>query len=976
MRTSSTTINENLSNKKRKLPLWIAKEQANFESSNRTDLIGKSKGKKYFMHVQKSDSLSSEPAPQQSLKKQEEKCEEKSSSSLVKPIESTIEQVEIAMDPIGFHKKLLQEIGGMLKDDDINKRGDAIGCYIKNMMKTKLSYLFNDMPFTDEEIKKIVSLYKHKETRDLYVFLRKKSYPRITMLFFTKNDCQLLNLMEELATLEAIKSKITLESKRGESQLSPVSLLGKTELQILKDTLSPLGFVALTGIGVNILPQMLQKGANVTINEGHEPRFRDIKKIVLKKAGVNLKPQFYLPGTALAKAAATLRLDVVDLLVQHIMCTPELIVPYMRKLTTKALFALSNSYELDFVKQFNPSLPEERYSETRLAIVEKLRDGLANISAVIPCYTDKPGKKGEIDAVFGFHHLLIDAVREADLPLVEYITRYVIDPRIGRMVLSTRYDDASQGIIEELAATGKTAAIERIIKSLIGFSSRSFVVREQISEERSSEPRPDPVQKKKDDFKKLMNDTFCNLIRGAKTFDTHIINTMEFLIKQGADINVGVQAALDSFKDEAFQICLDLGGTLHASQLIDKEYKHEDRKNRFTKIYQDHLKKMTRPAVDALISDLQEQKSLMSDKLTIDLYLAQILLTNFNCNSDVINQLGKENYDNHIDVLKRLSDCKDINILKKIAEKADYAPVYRSKLNADELKLESKDLEQYLVQATKLGNLSLLKDILKLEKINRWDLWSLFYDFGTEATALCFMDAFKNESFWMQLLGTVFLKNGWYEKFDILVKELKPELLKAEIVFMLEELADKGNLDAIKYVFPKLNHYLAPQTDTDFFLVFMKACCSDNLELVKYLAERISADCLGPWSVERAIDHNQIEIAKYLLIDRKVKAPNLDTKKIMNSATAWFESYQSSWGMPKFMVDWLKPRVVAAESKPAPILEDNLDRREEKLNAWSLKEQAKFALHKISSLFGNSKGSPFFNHVEKEHEKSSKKMTI
>ncbi len=498
----------NLSNKQKKLAAWLAKEQAKFEGHKRADLLGKSKGTQYFIRVEKTKSQSSDAVIQQSSKQQDKNPEEISSSSLVNESK--------AVDSKVIESKTTPE----------SKATES---------KTTDSKITESK--TSAESKPAITT-----AQDLIEFILKNPASKF------KVEYQIKNKSNELLKQEAF--------------------------------LSPVGYMALNGLH-DVLNPLLEKGFDATIVEGQEPCYKDVKYLSSKKPSLfNSKPRYYFPGTALSKAAAALRSPTVMVLLRQKGVNP-----------TAALQALSNSYALDMVKQFNPSLEEERYNLIRRSIAIKLIRAGANPEAVMPYRNGAVGKDDEMETVLGFHHVLFDAVGAADVALVEYLLPLIKDPRISRMALTTRYGDTFQNVIGDLAATGKTEAVEKIIKLLIAHASlpevfiektkepfdttgmQFYIHKEGVLNEVEKLPfpeikKPDPIQKKKDDFKKLLNGALRDIISWSRSYDTHIKSTVQFLMDMGADMNQFIETAVQTLNDEAFQFCIDSGGKFAASQLF------------------------------------------------------------------------------------------------------------------------------------------------------------------------------------------------------------------------------------------------------------------------------------------------------------------------------------------------------------------------------------------------------------------------
>ena len=376
---------------------------------------------------------------------------------------------------------------------------------------------------------------------------------------------------EELLEIKSIAYDAKSEALLNKCPLLPITF--EVNQKVEQQNRSPFAIASLYGYN-EVLKKIIARGDDISAEFYADVFYKDIKYLITEYRS-HYKPRFHLPSAALSMAVSTLQTDSVNLLSEQKGMDP-----------TAALFALANSYKLDMVKQFNPSLPEEKYSQTRVEIAQRLLKMGANADAVLPFSGSKLKADPEEETICGFDHLLLYAMGSADVAMVELLLPLIKDPRIIKRGLELgAYFDDNTGIIEELVQTKKSAEVAKIIKLIVDKAAMPDLVSNKTDQPVSLNKicysiyqdgtfrdvdnvpylqykKPDLATKKLNDWVSTLNGNLFVLVQYIEKFDQYNISTLRYLVEKGADINSALHSAIDVRNLEMFKFCIENGASL------------------------------------------------------------------------------------------------------------------------------------------------------------------------------------------------------------------------------------------------------------------------------------------------------------------------------------------------------------------------------------------------------------------------------
>ncbi len=493
------------------------------------------------------------------------------------------------------------------------------------------------------------------------------------------------------------------------SDIKPIFYVARTDALFQKDAQLPVTFkidqkndqqtrslftiAALYGNN-DILKQLMAKDEKVSSLA--EVFYKDIKYIDLFAENW-WKPKFHLPSSALNSAVSMLQIETVKLLLEQKGMDP-----------TAALFDLSNSYQLDVIKQFNPELPEDKYNQTRIEIAQLLLKAGANPNAVLP-YQRNLKKDPAVDSLYGFQHLLFVAISRSDVALVELLLPHINDPRIIDMALKLPgyWDDTTvekDGFIQPLNTIKKTTDLEKLIKLLV--EKAEFVnslpsksepplnsdgIRYSIYQDgafKDVDKRPyipykaaDPEIKKKNKLKRSLNIILSDVVSHADNFDQSITFIIQYLVAKGADINKALRESIEKHNLDIFKFCLENGASLKKEHLNRLEGKIK-----FANECLSYIRK-SKPTVEQLIRLKKEMLNCFSMLEYCDnIYLQYLQFIN-----KFLQYLNSEKFTSH--VLGKINDLTKLSFdefLQYLRSEKSLSPVYEKINDLKELLSEVK----------------------------------------------------------------------------------------------------------------------------------------------------------------------------------------------------------------------------------------------------------------------------------------------
>ncbi len=273
----------------------------------------------------------------------------------------------------------------------------------------------------------------------------------------------------------------------------------------------------------------------------------------------------------------------------------------------------------------------------------------------------------------------------------------------------------------------------------------------------------------------------------------------------------------------------------------------------------------------------------------------------FHCDAAVLELIRDKapSYDTAEVIVKRFDDCKDmVEIYEKMKTKKDYAPLFRSYLDEKEAQLDSKELTSIVGDAAKLGNVNLVKAILRSFKLDLDGLYTCLEQSLNESTVLPLVDScaeYDGNSGTVSYIGIRFLEKKWFTAFDNLMNKVNltgnPSFrrnLLWNACMGSESLIDQGHYEGVKYLYSKRD-FLNQFSNDEHSVIFFAACRAGDLDLVKYLVSQLGKFERIKYAVIDAADSGKLDVVKYLVNDVKINLSDLTDDRFRkdNEAVRW-----------------------------------------------------------------------------------------